>query len=59
MPDSTFYTYLASLGLHKIIISSDHSSFEKNPYSQRHLFPYLLKFYFKIGIYFLYLIIYH
>ena len=46
MPDSTFYTYLASLGLHKIIISSDHSSFEKNPYSQRHLFPYLLKFYF-------------
>ncbi len=46
MPDSTFYTYLAALGLHKIIISSDHSSFEKNPYSQRHLFPYLLKFYF-------------
>lgn len=46
MPDSTFYTYLAAFGLHKIIISSDHSSFEKNPYSQRHLFPYLLKFYF-------------
>ena len=46
MPDSTFYTYLAALGLHKKIISSDHSSFEKNPYSQRHLFPYLLKFYF-------------
>ena len=38
MPDSTFYTYLAAFGLHKIIISSDHSSFEKN--------PYLLKFYF-------------
>lgn len=46
MPDSTFYTYLAALGSHKKIISSDHSSFEKNPYSQRHLFPYLLKFYF-------------
>ena len=46
MPDSTFYTYLAAFGLHKKIISSDHSSFEKNPYSQRHLFPYLLKFYF-------------
>ena len=46
MPDSTFYTYLAAIGLHKKIISSDHSSFEKNPYSQRHLFPYLLKFYF-------------
>lgn len=46
MPDSTFYTYLAAFGLGQKIISSDHSSFEKNPYSQRHLLPYLLKFYF-------------